>query len=150
MPEQPELLFEPFPTEELTKFIQDNVATYTMAMTDALDFQPINYFLRQPRGEWVGGCMGYVWACYLHVQWLWVAPSLRGRGHGTRLLRAAETAGVDNGALRVMLDTFNPRAKEFYIAQGYEIFGTLPEYPPGFSKFYLTKSLVSANAGPMR
>jgi ribosomal protein S18 acetylase RimI-like enzyme len=142
MPDEPELLFEPFPSDDLRRFIEDNVATFTMAMTGALDYQPVGYFLRQERGEWVGGCMGYVWANYLHVQWLWVAGSLRGRGQGTRLLRAAETMAADNGAAYATLDTFNPSAKAFYQRQGYAVFGTLPHYPPGYSKYFLTKKLA--------
>ena len=138
---EPELLFEPFPSDDLRRFVEDNVATFTMAMTGALDYQPVGYFLRQRRGEWVGGCLGYVWACYLHVQWLWVAASLRGRGHGATLLNAAETMALEHGATHAMLDTFNPAAKAFYQRQGYSVFGTLPDYPPGFSRFYLTKQL---------
>jgi ribosomal protein S18 acetylase RimI-like enzyme len=86
----------------------------------------------------------------LHVQWLWVAASLRGRGHGTRLLRAAETMAADNGAARATLDTFNPAAKEFYIRQGYEVFGTLADYPPGYSKFFLTRTLPRQGVVPAR
>jgi ribosomal protein S18 acetylase RimI-like enzyme len=141
MVDEPELLFEPFPSDDLRRFVEDHVSTFTMAMTGALDYQPVGYFLRQERGEWVGGCLGNVWANYLHVQWLWVAPSLRGRGFGARLLRAAETMGAENGAARATLDTFNPMAKAFYLRQGYEVFGTLPDYPPGYSKFFLRKTL---------
>lgn len=141
MANDPELFFEPFPSDELRRFIEDNVSTFTMAMTDALEYQPIGFFLRQERGEWVGGCLGNVWACYLHVQWLWVAGSLRGRGLGSRLLRAAETMAIEQGAGNATLDTFNPAAKAFYERQGYEVFGTLPDYPPGFSKFFLRKRL---------
>jgi ribosomal protein S18 acetylase RimI-like enzyme len=143
MADDPELLFEPFPSDDLRRFVEDNVATFTMAMTGALDYQPVGYFLRQERGEWVGGCMGYVWANYLHVQWLWVAASLRGRGHGAKLLRAAERMAVENGAERATLDTFNPAAKAFYLSHGYEVFGTLADYPPGYSKFFLRKTLVA-------
>jgi ribosomal protein S18 acetylase RimI-like enzyme len=121
-----------------------------MALTGALDYQPVGYFLRQERGEWVGGCLGYVWANYLHVQWLWVAGFLRGRGQGARLLRAAETMAVENGAERATLDTFNPAAKAFYIRQGYEVFGTLPDYPSGYSKFFLTKVLPQRDTVPER
>jgi ribosomal protein S18 acetylase RimI-like enzyme len=147
---QPELIFEPFPSDDLRRFIEDNVSTFTMAMVSAVDYQPVGYFLRQDRGEWVGGCLGNVWAEYLHVQWLWVAPSLRGRGFGARMLRAAETMGQDNGAANATLDTFNPVAKEFYLRQGYEVFGTLPDYPPGWSKFFLRKKLVRRDDRPAR
>jgi ribosomal protein S18 acetylase RimI-like enzyme len=148
--DEPELLFEPFPSDDLRRFVEDNVATFTMAMTGALDYQPVGYFLRQERGEWVGGCLGYVWANYLHVQWLWVAASLRGRGHGARLLRAAETMAVENGAARATLDTFNPAAKAFYLRQGYEVFGTLADYPPGYSKFFLRKMLFGPGSVPVQ
>jgi len=141
MPHDPELVFEPFPADELRRFIEDNVTTFTMAMTGALDYQPVGYFLRQDRGEWIGGCLGHVWAEYLHVQWLWVSGSLRGRGHGARLLHAAETMAVDNGAANATLDTFNPQAKKFYQGRGYEVFGTLENYPAGYTKFFLRKSL---------
>ena len=150
MADEPELLFEPFPLDDLRRFVEDNVSTFTMAMTGALDYQPVGYFLRQERGEWVGGCMGHVWANYLHVQWLWVAPSLRGRGQGTRLLQAAETMAAENGAARATLDTFNPAAKVFYLRRGYEVFGTLADYPPGYSKFFLTKKLPRPGAAPVR
>jgi ribosomal protein S18 acetylase RimI-like enzyme len=148
MSPEPELLFEPFPSDDLRRFIEDHVSTFTMAMTGALDYQPVGYFLRQERGEWVGGCLGHVWANYLHVQWLWVAPSLRGPGYGARLLRAAEFMAVENDAARATLDTFNPAAKLFYERQGYRVFGTLPDYPPGYSKFFLTKALSRRDAVP--
>ena len=129
----------------LRRFIEDNTTTFTMAMTSAMDYQPVGYFLRQERGEWVGGLLGHVWAEYLHVQWLWVAGSLRGRGYGARMLRAAEKMAIENGAWASTLDTFNPQAKKFYLSQGYEVFGTLDNYPVGFTKFYLRKTL-----GPVR
>jgi ribosomal protein S18 acetylase RimI-like enzyme len=150
MANEPELLFEPFPSDDLRRFVEDNVATFTMAMTGALDYQPVGYFLRQERGEWVGGCIGYVWANYLHVQWLWVAGALRGRGLGSRLLRAAETMAAENGAARATLDTFNPTAKAFYLKKGYEVFGTLPDYPPGYTKFFLMKKLSPPGVVPVR
>ena len=144
MPETPELIFEQFPSHELNCFIEDNVATFTMALTEALDYQPVNYFLRQPRGEWVGGCLGLVWAGYLHVKWLWVAGSLRGKGYGAQLLRASEAMAISHGATASTLETLNPAAKSFYLGLGYEVFGVLEDFPPGHTKYYLKKSLVQA------
>src|ERR1051326_1203965 len=47
MHDEPELLFEPFPSDDLRKFVEDNVATFTMAMTGALEYQPVGFFLRE-------------------------------------------------------------------------------------------------------
>ena len=141
VPEIPELLFEPFPSADLRQFVEDQVANFTMVLTGTPDSQPVGFFLRHERGEFVGGCMGYIWACYLHVQWLWVAPGYRGMGQGQRLLEAAESMAVDHGAHAVALDTFNPAAKAFYLRRGYAVIGELPDYPPGFTRFYFRKPL---------
>ena len=122
MADDPLLIFEPFPSEDLRHFIEDHVANYTMVMTRTPEYQPLGYFLRHPRGEWVGG-------------------GLRGRGLGARLLRAAETTAIDHHAWASTLETFNPEAKLFYERQGYQVFGTLEDYPRGFSKFFLRKTL---------
>jgi GNAT superfamily N-acetyltransferase len=148
MPVEPELLFEPFPSDDLRQFIEDQVANFTMVLTGTPDYQPVGFFLRHDRGEWLGGCMGYVWASYLHVQWLWVAPGLRGFGQGKRLLDAAEEMAWDHGALAATLDTFNPAAKAFYLHLGYEVFGALDNYPPGFKKFFLRKTLTAPTRSP--
>ena len=141
MADKPLLIFEPFPSSDLRDFVEDHVVTYSMALTGAVDYQPVGYFLRQDRGEWVGGCLGYVWGSYLHVQWLWVAATWRGQGQGARLLTAAETMAQDHGATASTLETLNPSAKSFYLRSGYEVFATLENYANTSSKFFLRKTL---------
>ncbi|MSP00613.1 MAG: N-acetyltransferase [Acetobacteraceae bacterium] len=141
MPHKPELIFEPFPADDLRQFVEDQVVNFTMVLTRAPDYQPVGYFLRQDRGEWVGGCLGYVWGNYLHVQWLWVAPPFQGQGQGARLLNAAEIMSTDHGALCSTLETLSPAAKAFYIRRGYEVFATLERYANDHAKFFLRKTL---------
>jgi hypothetical protein len=40
------------------------------------------------------------------------------------------------------LDTFEFQARGFYEHQGYTCFADLPDYPPGFSRFFMKKSLI--------
>lgn len=134
-----ELVFEPLPSGDLSKLIVDNVSSFTMHLTGAVDFEPVGYFLRTERGEWAGGCLGYVWGNFLHVQWLWVASRLRGQGQGARLLDAAEAMARDHGAAGAMLDTLNPSAKSFYMRRGYEVFGEIPAYAGTHARFWLKK-----------
>ena len=140
-PRPPLLIFEPFPSDDLRQFVEDQVANFTMVLTRTPDYQPVGYFLRQERGEWVGGCLGYVWGNYLHVQWLWVAPPFQGMGQGKRLLDAAETMAMDYGALNATLETLNPSAKSFYQRRGYEVFATLDRYANDYPKYFLRKPL---------
>lgn len=39
------------------------------------------------------------------------------------------------------LDTFEYQARPFYEKLGYQLFGTLDGYPPGYRQFYLRKRL---------
>lgn len=46
------------------------------------------------------------------------------------------------------LDTFDFQARPFYERHGYEVFGTLDDYPPGHSRFFLRKDLALQPAKP--
>ena len=58
---------------------------------------------------------------------LYVAPSVRGQGIGTALLRAAEGFLAERGCVRLFLDVFAPngRAHSLYRRLGYTDFGIL-------------------------
>jgi hypothetical protein len=44
----------------------------------------------------------------------------------------------------VYLDTFHFQARPFYERLGYQLFGTLPDSPPGGMRYYLYKRLGRA------
>ena len=58
-----------------------------------------------------------------------------------RLLEAAETEAIARGCHGAWIDTFNPQALRAYQRQGYAIFGELPEFPIGRSRYFLQKKL---------
>jgi hypothetical protein len=45
------------------------------------------------------------------------------------------------GGRHVFLDTFSFQAPGFYLKHGYEVFGELPGFPAGHTRFYLKKAL---------
>jgi ribosomal protein S18 acetylase RimI-like enzyme len=85
--------------------------------------------------------MGSVWGGWLHIAWLWVDESVRGQDWGTRLMDLAEAYGRERGCHSATLDTHSFQARPFYEARGYEVFGTLDDYPKGHKKFFLRKKL---------
>ena len=112
------------------------------ASTGVSAWSPCNFFLRNPRGEVLGGLMGEVWGGWLHVRILWVHEAVRGRGWGSRLLDAAESLAQERGATAATLETHSFQAPAFYQKRGYQVFGQLDDYPPGHAKFFLRKPLV--------
>ena len=144
---EPQIVFDPLPGEALTRLVIDAVDLHNVAATGIAEWHPANFFLRGEIGEWQGGLLGQVWGGWLHVKFLWVAAPLRGRGHGTRLLRAAERHAAEKGCLAATLETFSFQARPFYERHGYQVFGTIERYPPGHAKFFLKKQLVPRDAG---
>lgn len=137
-----QIVFEPLPSDALTRFLRDNLINVTLARTGVSDWHPLGFFLRNSRGEWLGGLTGYIWGGWLHVNLVWVSETLRGKGHGTRLMDAAEALALERGAFSVTLETHSFQAPDFYAKRGYQVFGRLEDYPPGHAKLFLRKRLV--------
>jgi ribosomal protein S18 acetylase RimI-like enzyme len=81
--------------------------------------------------------IGWEW---LFVDNLWVHDDLRGQGHGRDLLARAERRALEHGCHSAWLDTF--QALGFYEKCGYSVFGTLEDYPPGQTRYFLRKRLA--------
>jgi ribosomal protein S18 acetylase RimI-like enzyme len=142
-----EIVFDPLPSEALTRLVSENVVTANIASTRSVDWHPIGFFLKSPRGEWLGGLIGYIWGGWLHVNFLWVSESLRGQRHGTRLMDAAEAMAKERGAFAATLETFTSQAPDFYAKRGYTVCGRIDDYPPGHAKLFLSKRLRETMAG---
>lgn len=100
------------------------------------------YVLEAPDGKHVGGVIGVTYWNWLFVELMWLDESLRGQGYGSQLLTAAEDEARLRGAEYSYLDTFSFQAPEFYKKHGYEVFGTLEDFPPGHRRYFMTKRLI--------
>lgn len=77
----------------------------------------------------------------LFVNVLWVDEDCRHHGYGSALLKRAELEAKKMGSTLAHVDTFDFQAKDFYLKNGYEIFGVLKDCPPGHERYYLKKAL---------
>jgi len=136
-----DLVFDPLPGEAVTRFISDNVVNVNFARTGVSTWYPVNFFLKSPRGEIMGGLLAYLWGGWLHVNFLWVAEAVRNQGHATRLMDAAEAMALERGGTGATLETLSFQAPGFYRKRGYTVVGQIDDYPPGHTKFYLRKDL---------
>jgi GNAT superfamily N-acetyltransferase len=103
------------------------------------DYAPLALGLRDAAGALFGGAYGATMWGWLMLEGLWVAAELRGRGHGGRLLAAAEAVARTRGCHGVWLGTFDFQARSFYEQHGYRVVGQLLEFPAGHSHFQLAK-----------
>ena len=141
--EELEIVYDPLPPDALRRFVIDNLDAYNIAATGVSTWHPVDFFLKNGRGEWLGGLMGELWGGWLYVRILWVAEDARGRGNGTRLLRTAEEYAIERGCVAATLETMSFQARPFYEKLGYEVFAALEDLPPGHTKYYLRKQLAA-------
>ena len=107
--------------------------------------RPLAVLLSYPDSDAVvGGLYGSTWMSYLYVNLLFVPEKMRGAGVGRKLMMEAEAEAIRRGCRAAALDTFSFQARGFYERLGYSVFGTLHDYPPGHSRFYLAKRLVGS------
>lgn len=101
--------------------------------------EPVQLFLRDDEDRVVGGLLGHIKWRWLYVAKLWIDDAHRGAGYGSALLAEAESFAQRRGCIGAYLDTFEYQARPFYEKLGYELFGTLEGYPPGYRQYHLAK-----------
>ncbi len=94
-----------------------------------------------PDDRVAGGVIAGIYWNWLYIDLMWIEEPLRKLGYGARLPAMAEDEARRRGATRAYLDTFSFQAPGFYQKQGYHVFGELPDFPAGHTRFFMTKSL---------
>jgi GNAT superfamily N-acetyltransferase len=130
--------------------IVDGLVGYNAEHGLVWDGRELSVVARDRSGAVVGGLIGQTNVGWLFVAALWVAAPYRGRGVGTALLTEAEREARRRDCVGVYLDTYSFQARPFYERQGYQLFGTLPDCPPGATKYYLYKRLDAPAERPAR
>ncbi len=135
------VVFDQMPDGEAVERVKTGVDFHNFAATGVSAYYPTNFFLRSARGETMGGLLGMIWGGWLHISYLWVDEAVRGKGHATQMMDAAEAYARERHCHSVALDTHSFQARPFYEKRGYEVFGTLDGYPGEHKKFFLRKKL---------
>ncbi len=100
---------------------------------------PLWLFVRDASGRVQGGLDGRTGWGWCYVDRLAIAPDMRGKGLGRRLLGEAEAIARRRGCLGMRLTTTTFQAAPFYEKHGYREFGRLADHPPGYAMIYLAK-----------
>ena len=145
MSTMPKITLTDAPTPEMWKAIADGLGAFNRSRVgEPYAPRPLVMVLSDPDSDDIlGGLYGSTGFSYLYVNLLFIPESMRRGGIGRKLMLEAEAEAIRRGCRAAVLDTFSFQARGFYEKLGYSVFGTLDDYPPGHSRFYLTKRLVT-------
>jgi len=121
------VISEESPTSEDINVVRRGLGRFNQVAGGLKNSKELTLFIRDATGQTVGGLLGDTIGTWLHIEVLWLDERIRGKGHGTRLLRRAEEEAVARGCRVVDLTTFDFQAPEFYEKKGYVTFGELRE-----------------------
>ncbi|MEF0941743.1 GNAT family N-acetyltransferase [Rhizobium sp. BR 362] len=127
------------PSEDDHRAILNPLLAFNRAKTGDDRYEPVALVLRDATNQTVGGLWAKLYYDWLFVELLFVPESLRGNALGSKLLKQAEQLAKEKGCVGIWLDTFSFQAPGFYEKQGYERFGTLPDYPRGRERVFFRK-----------
>lgn len=107
--------------------------------------EPVTLSVTGSDNSLVAGLVGSTSYGWLLIKVLWVVPELRRQGYGRALVADALARAKALQCHGAWLDTSNFEANRFYIAMGFEVFGTLrnqgAEVPPGHQRWFLRRTI---------
>lgn len=128
------------PTPNEINEIYEGLLTHYLRYIQMEQYSPLAVF-KEENDKKIGGITGDILGNWLRIRYLWVDKAYRGQNIGTELLQTMENTAKEKGAKYAEVDTFSFQALPFYQKQGFEIFGTLENYPVSDKKYYLRKAL---------
>jgi GNAT superfamily N-acetyltransferase len=127
----------PADVERFLQFLND----YNRSAGLIYEKERLAVFARNENNEIIAGLNGYTLWNWLYIEHLAVTPAARSMGIGNKLVTDAEAEARRRGCKYAAVDTFSFQARPFYEKNGYRVCGELPDCPPGFSRYYLCKTL---------
>jgi GNAT superfamily N-acetyltransferase len=130
-----------------TESIRQALFQYNARLVGASGYRPLDVLLRAPEGHVIGGLCGSTYWNWLVIDTLWVHPSHRRRGHARRMMAEAEAQALARGSLRACIETYSfQEARPLYESLGYRVYATLPGFPPGHDRLFMSRDLQARQA----
>jgi GNAT superfamily N-acetyltransferase len=137
------LIVETDPDLRGVRLLEDRLYEFNVQATGIDDGKLLGIFLRRRDGGIIGGAYGWSWGDTCCLRYLFVPAELRNKGCGTRLLRTVEQEARRRGCRRIVLETHDFQAPDFYCKFGFEVTGIVEEYPRGHQLLTMVKQLPS-------
>jgi GNAT superfamily N-acetyltransferase len=133
------------PNKSESEYIGKRLLEYNLDMKPLEQKEPfveINRCIKNSDGDVIGGILAIaaLWHI-LHIDTMWVRQEFRGNKIASKLIQDVEEYAKRLGCHLSYLETYDFQAKEFYINNGYKIFGVLEDCPKGHTCYSLSKRL---------
>lgn len=103
-------------------------------------YQELNLHLVNAEGQVFGGIVGEFCWNWLEIHYLFVESEFRKLGFGRKLMQEAEKLAKEKQCDFIKLDTLSFQALDFYIKEGFQVFGTI-ENAGRHTHYYLKKEI---------
>ena len=140
-----EISLTDIPDPSLQEAILQGLIAFNTKKLGPDNFRRLAITVKNSEDKIVGGLWGNTSWEWLFVEYLFLPESMRGKGLGSELLRRAEAEAISRGCRGAYLATLKAEMCRLYECSGYMVFGTLPDYPTGNTRFFLQKPLGSTS-----
>lgn len=122
------------------EFVFEQLKTHNSNIIER-DLNPVSLYFKDENEHIVAGLTGKTQWGGLLVDILWVHEDYRGQSLGTKLLDEAESIARKRNCENIVLDTMGFQAKEFYLKQGFQVFGIVENSKAKLNCYYMKKVL---------
>jgi GNAT superfamily N-acetyltransferase len=130
------------PTSDDRAAIYRELRAFNFVAATAPNYKLLSILIHDPKTDkTIGGLWGKTDWDWLFIEALVVPDNMRRHGLGSQIMRQAETIAVQRGCSHAWLETFSFQAPDFYLKQGYTVFGKLDDYPKGSTRIFFRKNL---------
>lgn len=133
------------PMEKEAEYIGNRLLEFNLEsipLSQEKPFISIDRCIKDENGEIIGGILACLalWNI-LSIDTLWVKKEFRNKGVAKQLLSLVEAEAKNRDCHIVYLSTYDFQAKDFYLKNGYDIFGILEDCPIEHKLYHLSKRL---------
>ncbi len=125
---------------ENDKFVFEQLKAHNSNIIER-DLEPVSFYFKDENEKIIAGLTGKTQWGGLLIEILWVHEDYRSQSLGAKLLDKAERIAIERQCQNIVVETMGFQAKDFYLKQGFEVFGTVENSEPRLNCYYLKKKL---------
>lgn len=127
------------PNQKETKVLRDGIINFNQSIIDDKP-ESFNIYVKE-KNEIIAGAIVYKHRDAFYLDVLWCSESSRGKGFGSKIIRMLEEEARDKSICKLFVDTFDFQAQSFYLKNGFEVIGIIPDYLLGHDRIYMRKDI---------